>query len=72
MNATSESVHKKLRTESIYMTYEEVAQLFRVCKRTIRRRVDVGILPEPREILGVLRFLRADIDQFIEQNGNKI
>jgi predicted DNA-binding transcriptional regulator AlpA len=49
-------------------TISEVAEMFSVCKRTIKRRYQDRSFPKPLNGLGrVVRFDAADIDRFRRQ-----
>lgn len=48
-------------------TLNEVADLFGVCQRTIRRRVQDGLFPPPLKLGRCVRFDAAAIHRFCDQ-----
>jgi excisionase family DNA binding protein len=56
---------KNKNMEIMYYTFDEVCQLYRIHRNTLRRWIRHGTIPGEK-IEGVWRFSRADIDRKID------
>lgn len=53
------------------MDYQEAADYLTIHKRTLRRYVELGLIPVQRVGPGVIRFRRADLDRYLAAQRRK-
>jgi excisionase family DNA binding protein len=54
--------------EDVFHTVESVAEMLAVCVRTVRRRIDSGVLVS-HDFFGIIRIAESDLRDFIERSA---
>jgi excisionase family DNA binding protein len=54
--------------EDTFYTVENIAEILNVCVRTVRRRIDSGVLVA-HDLFGIIRIAESDLRDFIERSA---